>query len=162
MVTIREYRESDADAIVALVRELNAHELEIYERMLPPDEIGIGYLREIERQCAESAGRIFVAESREGAIVGYASVLAACDSEAEGTYDETPFVYAYLSDLVVTENWRGRGVGARLIQACEDVARAAGRDELRITVLARNAGAHRLYARAGFADHEVLMRKRLA
>jgi ribosomal protein S18 acetylase RimI-like enzyme len=162
MVTIREYRESDEEAIVALVRELNAHELAIYERMLPPERIDVAYLREIERQCAESAGRILVAETPDGAIVGYASVLTAVDSVAEGTHDETQFVYAYVSDLIVAWEWRGRGIGGRLLAECERLSQEAGRDELRITVLANNGGAHRLYRRAGFADHEVLRRKRLA
>jgi ribosomal protein S18 acetylase RimI-like enzyme len=162
MVTIRDYRESEGAAIVALARELNAHELAIYERMLPPEQIDIAYLREIERQCAESAGRILVAETPDGAIVGYASVLTAVDSAAEGTYDEMPFVYAYVPDLIVAASWRGRGIGGLLLAECERLARAAGRDELRITVLANNDSAHRLYRRAGFADHEVLMRKRLA
>lgn len=162
MVTIREYRQEDEPHIIALVRELNAHELDIYERMLPPEEIDVTYLREIERQCAESAGKILVAETPKDEIVGYASVLTACDSVADGTYDETPFVFAYVSDLVVTAAWRGRGVGAMLLAECERLARQAGRDELRITVLANNGGAHRLYRRSGFADHEVLMRKRLA
>lgn len=162
MLTIREYRESDADGTVALVRELNAHELDIYERMVPPGKIGLAYLREVQRQCAESAGKILVTVTPEGVIIGYASVLTAVDSAAEGTYDETPFIYAYVSDLIVTETWRGRGLGARLLAECERLAREAGRDELRVTVLAKNGGAHGLYQRAGFADHEVLMRKRLA
>jgi ribosomal protein S18 acetylase RimI-like enzyme len=157
---IRDYRKSDEAALIALVRELQAHEIAVYERMKRPEEIGAWYMREVEKLCAKHAGNILVAEAEDGAIVGYASVLTACDSRED--YDEIDFSYGYVSDLVVAEAWRGHGLGGRLLAECERLAREAGRDELRVTVLAKNADAHRLYRRVGFADHEVLMRKRLA
>jgi len=52
-----------------------------------------------------------------------------------------------------------RGIGRMLLADCERRARAAGRDDLRITVLARNEGAHALYRTFGFDDLLIDMRK---
>ncbi|MGE3875221.1 MAG: hypothetical protein AB7F74_19885 [Parvibaculaceae bacterium] len=46
-----------------------------------------------------------------------------------------------------------------LLDDCERRARAAGRDDLRITVLAGNEGAHALYRAFGFDDLLIDMRK---
>lgn len=45
---------------------------------------------------------------------------------------------------------RGRGVGAALVAACADRARAEGARRLALSADARSAAAHRLYERAGF------------
>lgn len=159
MVTIREYRDGDEAQLVALVRELQAHEFVLYERMKPAGEIGAWYIREVEKLCAENAGKILVAEDGAGALVGYASILTECSSEDD--YDETIFSYGYVADLVVTESQRGRGIGRMLLDTCERLTRAAGRDELRVSVLASNTDTQRLYRHFGFAEHLITMRKRL-
>jgi ribosomal protein S18 acetylase RimI-like enzyme len=159
MVTIRDYRKADEPQVLALVHELQAHEIALYERMKRPDEIGPWYMCEVEKLCAKHAGKIRVAQTEDGAIIGYASILTDCSSRED--YDEVEFSYGYVSDLVVAGAWRGRGIGGVLLEDCERLAREAGRDELRVTVLAKNIDAHRLYRRVGFADHEVLMHKRL-
>ena len=79
----------------------------------------------------------------------------------DGTGDEVAYTYAYVGDLVVAETARGRGIGQRLLDECERRARAAGRDEMRVSVLARNEGAHQVYRRFGFDDLLIDMRKML-
>ena len=52
--------------------------------------------------------------------------------------------------LVVTERARGTGVGRRLIDRAEDVARSAGASRLLVTTHNRRADAHTFYERLGF------------
>ncbi|MGI8806823.1 MAG: GNAT family N-acetyltransferase [Acidimicrobiales bacterium] len=52
--------------------------------------------------------------------------------------------------LAVDPAVQGRGVGARLIAACVDRARAAGKARLLLHTTASMVVAHRLYQRAGF------------
>ncbi|MGI4764642.1 MAG: GNAT family N-acetyltransferase [Janthinobacterium lividum] len=54
-----------------------------------------------------------------------------------------------LVDLAFLPAWRGRGLGTALIRALQDEARAAG-TEMRLTVMAGNDAALRLYLRLGF------------
>ncbi len=52
--------------------------------------------------------------------------------------------------LVVDEPSRGRGVGAALVVAAEDWARARGLARIRVRCQIRREDAHRFYARQGF------------
>jgi len=147
-VAIRDYEPQDRPALIALVRELQAAEAAVYDRMKPPDAIGDWYLDGLLDACRRRRGRILVA-TEGGAPVGYAVILTEVPSEAE--LDEVDYTYAYVQDLVVTEAARGRGSGSHLLANCEEIARDAGARWLRICVLADNDGAVRIYRKAGFA-----------
>lgn len=156
-IAVRPMSPDDRPAVLALVRELQAHEFEIFDRMIPPEEITESYLQHLDKDCATYDGVVLVAVTGDR-VTGYASLLRRVSDES---YDETPYTYAYIGDLVVTREARGGGVGRALIEACEAQARAAGAKWLRISVLARNARAHALYRSAGFADHLVTLEKPL-
>ena len=56
----------------------------------------------------------------------------------------------YIEALAVEESHRSRGIGSLLLADAEAWARSRGRSRLALHVLANNAGARRLYKRAGF------------
>jgi ribosomal protein S18 acetylase RimI-like enzyme len=159
MIDIRPYRADDSGPLLDLVRQLQGFEAQIYELMKPASDIGTWYLDLLERQCREQAGTILVACSGDNRV-GYATILTHVVEDGSG--DEVPYVYAHVGDLVVAENARRQGIARKLLEACETYARAAGRDELRINVLAANNGARTLYRAWGFAELQINMRKRLA
>jgi ribosomal protein S18 acetylase RimI-like enzyme len=158
-IVIRPYRKSDESAIVELVRELQGHELQLYDRMLPVDDIGPWYVQRILRESSDAGGGLIVAE-QAGQPVGYATLFARLDSEE--AYDEVAYTYAYIGDLVVSESARRQGVGTLLLRECETLARQAGQRWLRITVIASNGEAHRLYQALGFRNQFVNLEKSLA
>lgn len=84
-------------------------------------------------RVAERAGRA----GRAGDIVGYAAVWVVLDQ-------------AELGDIAVAEEWRGHGIGARLLASVFDLARERGVRELYLEVRVSNRGARRLYERHGF------------
>jgi GNAT superfamily N-acetyltransferase len=157
-LAVREYRPEDQGQVIKIVRDLQRHEGGLYDRMLPPGAIGEWYVDKQLQECAAAGGVILVAE-HEGVVVGYASMLM--DVTSADDIDEVDYLYAYVNDLGVTEGMRGRGVGTALLAACEERARRAGREWLRLSVLAANGDALRLYRRLGFDPHIVLMEKRL-
>ena len=156
MVQIREYQESDASAMIALICELQAGEVELFDRMKPVADMGPWYIDLLKKKCAEDEGIILIAEE-DGRALGYAVVLTR--SVEDGSGDEVAYDYAYVIDLVVIRQARRRGIGRMLLDECEKRARAAGRDDMRITVLAGNQGAHALYRAFGFDDLLIDMRK---
>jgi GNAT superfamily N-acetyltransferase len=158
-IVIRTYRTSDEPAIVELVRELQRHELQLYDRMLPVGDIGPWYVQRIVRESSEAGGGLIVAE-QAGRPIGYATLFAKLGSEE--AYDEVPYTYAYVGDLVVSASARKQGVGTLLLQECEKLARQAGQRWLRITVIAANGDAHRLYQTLGFRNQFVHLEKTLA
>jgi len=158
-VTIRAYaRESDLDAVVAIVRELQAHEARLYDRMRAPGDMGAWYVEHLEGECRAHGGRILVAE-QGGMLVGYATVLTRIDVDCA---DEVAHSYAYVLDLAVSTPARGQGIARLLLEGCEAEARRCGAGHLRVTVLADNRRARDVYEAFGFRDLFVDLEKPLA
>ena len=72
-----------------------------------------------------------------------------------------PLQYAYLLDLVVASDQRGRGIGRQLIQAVKDWAAARKLEYIELGVLTQNEGAVRLYESMAFTEDRKVMRMRL-
>jgi GNAT superfamily N-acetyltransferase len=159
MIEIKPYTSTDYDAFISLARELQGYETQFYDLMKPAEEIGPWYLDLLEEYSRKEDGTILIAWVN-GRALGYASIFTKV--EEDGKREEVAYTYAYVADLVVTETARGRGIARRLLDACEDYARRAGRPELRITVLAQNARAHEVYRAFGFDDLHIDMRKKLS
>lgn len=157
LTIIRPYRAEDQAALLVLVRELQEHERAVEPLMKPAAEIGTDYIAELQKQIVTHGGEILVAEEN-GSLLGYAAVMFRIPSEDA---DEVPYEYAYISDVAVTAHKRGRGLGRRLLKECEKMARAAGAERLRISVLSQNQGAKKLYAASGFSERVTEMEKPL-
>jgi GNAT superfamily N-acetyltransferase len=158
-IRIRPYAETDQPQLLQLARELQAHEASFFDRMKPASDIGLWYIDLLKRQCHEHEGVILIAEM-ESRCVGYATILTKMSEDGEG--DEVAYDYAYVGDLAVLRELRGRGIGSKLIAECQRLAKEAGRGEIRLGVIAANERSHRFYLQQGFADLLVDMRKKLA
>jgi ribosomal protein S18 acetylase RimI-like enzyme len=66
-----------------------------------------------------------------------------------------------VTDLVVSEEWRGRGVGRTLLREAERLTRAAGYKRLLIGALAANERARRTYQAFGFEPYVSILTKEL-
>jgi GNAT superfamily N-acetyltransferase len=91
-----------------------------------------------------ATGMIFCAEHPDEGVIGMVSILFSV-STAEGGR------VAWLEDMVVRPDWRGRGIGVSLLDLALAAARGAGC--LRVTLLTdlTNGDAMRFYARSGFS-----------
>jgi ribosomal protein S18 acetylase RimI-like enzyme len=105
------------------------------------------------RWLAEGAAFGILAE-RAGEAVGYA-----CCCLCDGPDDTFPVGERYgdLYSLCVAEQERGQGIGTRLLDAVDDELAARGVHDLRISVLAGNERAQRLYERRGFGVGELVL-----
>jgi len=88
-----------------------------------------------------------------GEAAGYL-VLTACYSlEFHGRF-------GLLDELFIEEAWRGRGIGSAALTFVDEQCRARGWKTVRLEVDDENAGARRLYERAGYrTEHRRLMTK---
>jgi GNAT superfamily N-acetyltransferase len=84
-----------------------------------------------------------------GAVIGMVSILFSV-STAEGGRA------AWLEDMIVHPDWRGRGVGRQLLAHATGEAKAAGC--LRVTLLTdrTNEAAMRFYSSAGFEQSQMM------
>ena len=156
---IRDYDPArDAQALRRALIELQEAERALDPYLPPGDEMADRYLAKLFTDCDEHDGRILVLEvSESGAFAGYAALLRHVPSTEP---DDDPTPYAYLSDFLIVSSFRGLGAGRTLLQAVEKAAKDSGARRLRLSVLAANAPARRLYEAAGFTDHVVEMETR--
>jgi GNAT superfamily N-acetyltransferase len=129
---IREVRVADARRIAELLGQLG----------YPADEDAVG--RRLERLECSEADATWVAEDG-GELVGlvgiHVSQVLAYDGDA-----------AKVSEIVVDDRYRRRGIGARLMEVAEDEARRRGCVVLFLTTAERRKDAHAFYRRLGFEE----------
>jgi ribosomal protein S18 acetylase RimI-like enzyme len=154
---IREHRVEDIRQIEACVIELQDFERAIDPNLAEGAAIVKLYVERLFARCAETSGKVFVAEA-DRQVAGFASVWAKVKSEE---LEEKEFEYAYVSDLIVRAAYRGRGLGRALLRRAEEYAVEQGATLLRVNVLARNDVARRLYNDHGFEEYEIVLAKRL-
>ena len=154
----------DAD-VVADRAELErvAAALTDYERAFEPDR-GIGresaaaQVDDMIRVARDKNGRIFVAETPDGTIIGWAVCQITENSVFVRAEERT---YGYVNELYVDERARGTGAGHALMQACEAHFIANGVKISMLAALWDNAHAREFYARSGYQPYAVDLRKYL-
>ena len=62
-------------------------------------------------------------------------------------------------DIEITEAFRGRGIGRRVMGMAEDCARQRGANEIGLSVFADNVAARRLYDDLGYREASLRLRK---
>jgi N-acetylglutamate synthase-like GNAT family acetyltransferase len=128
-MNIRGARESDARAITGLL-----------------DELGYPNTREFVVRKLETLGDdenpVFVAEAG-GEVVGFISL------HIMPVFHEEP-LYCRITAVAVTDSYRRRGVGRRLMERAEAVARAAGCGRIELTSNDRRTWAHAFYEAIGY------------
>jgi ribosomal protein S18 acetylase RimI-like enzyme len=154
---IHDYKDANEAHLIRLIQELQGHEADYYDRMIPPDDIAGWYVDGIKKDCRDYAGHIRFAWLAD-IPVGYCAIMTRVPNEE---VDEQRFDYACISEIVIAKSARGQGIGKALLEDAEALARAANARWLRISVLARNTVARDLYDRFGFEEHVITMEKPL-
>ena len=67
------------------------------------------------------------------------------------------FKCLWISDLIVDESHRGKGIGTMLMEKVKEVAKENGVDRVQLNVNALNSGAIKLYEKQGFTPEMVKM-----
>lgn len=152
---VRDYESRDEATLRECVIQLQDVEREIFARTAEGVAIAKPYIEYLVEVCSANRGKILVVE-QDGRAVGYSAVQFWDNSEE---VHEEPYEYAYISDLVVLDVYRGRGFGRALLHAAESYAKGQGIEILRIGVLAGNKSVRRMYERFGFDEHKVVFEK---
>ncbi|MDQ3981518.1 MAG: GNAT family N-acetyltransferase [Actinomycetota bacterium] len=150
-IDVRLAHASDVDSVAALLVELKHVQATVQPenpRYRVPDE---SWVAEAKTVLGDPGFDVFIAE-QAGRVVGFAALRFARKVWGKACEVES---------LVVTEASRGRGVGEKLMEACEAHACAAGAAGMRLHVTPDNAGALRFYRRLGYETMAVRMGKSL-
>jgi GNAT superfamily N-acetyltransferase len=140
-IRIREARPSDSPDLARLVTQLGypTDAGEMAERM--------------EALASRPEYALFVAEA-SGRAIGLVGAFLGYALEFSGSWGR-------LMGLVVDEPFRGRGIGARLMERMEGWLREHGASRLTLTSGSQRADAHRFYRRLGYEQTGFRFTKRL-
>lgn len=157
-IVLRDATPEDRPFLLSAIAALNDHERALHDTRLPGTDIAEAYFNQIHGKIASDHGCIVVAF--DGAQrVGYMACRIGTDDAVAETADSNR--YGYISDVFVAADLRGRGIAALLVAEAERRLRPLGVTRLRLSSLANNDQAIRAYRKAGFADYEVTLEKRL-
>jgi GNAT superfamily N-acetyltransferase len=133
-VAVRPVDHKDAASVQVLLGELGY-----------PQDLDAVHAR-LRALAGERATKVFVAEDR-GEVVGVAVVH---------WFEllEKPGAFARLLALVVSRQYRGSGVGRRLVEAAETVARRSGCLGIEVTTGAKRQDAQGFYEEIGYTTGE--------
>ena len=122
--------------------------------------LDIGERRYARENTAFSYQNCLVVEQGGAVIAMLHAFVIAAREQAPAHADVDPVLrpYAeleapgslYISSIAVAPEWRGQGLGTRLLAAVRERAQRLGCPSLSLICLAQNTGARRLYEREGF------------
>jgi ribosomal protein S18 acetylase RimI-like enzyme len=130
---------SDADAVLDMMRGLYEHERIDFDE--PTARAALAQLL-ADDSCGVAHLILFGAE-----VAGYLVVTFGFSLEFGGRD-------AFIDELFVKDEFRGRGSGKAALRFAEEVCRARGVRALHLEVERANEDAQGLYRRAGFVDHD--------
>ena len=123
-------------------------------RRLRREEIREALTETHEALLARPGNRVIIAEHGEGERVG---MLWFGMNRNLITGEQEAWIY----NLSVIDAYQGRGIGRRLLEHAEGLAREAGCPVLGLMVSSHNQRARQIYEAFGFRTTNVLMRKRV-
>ncbi|MCH7999305.1 MAG: GNAT family N-acetyltransferase [Chloroflexi bacterium] len=137
-ITVRQAAAGDFDALLRLLDQMDES---MYRGRAVADE---GELRVLyEAILADPDQRLFLAEAG-GWLVGSAHLMVLRH------FDRNQTRSAVVEGVIVARDYRRGGVGAALMRAAAEAARAVGCYKLDLTSNMARRGAHRFYSRLGW------------
>jgi ribosomal protein S18 acetylase RimI-like enzyme len=130
-IALRPAQAADLDALIALEQHCFAG-----------DRLS---RRSFRRWLGQASGGLMVADTGAGALAGYVLVILRNNSPL-----------ARLYSIATHSDFRGQGLGARLVGAAETYASQHRRRYLRLEVRSDNRAAIRLYERLGYTQFDCL------
>ena len=100
----------------------------------------------IENTIADEESDILVYENA-GIVVGFILLQAKTRPDFQFML---PGKYCYIMDIIVAENYRGKGFGTALMNTAKDWAKERDCNFINLDVLVNNPGAIKLYEKLGF------------
>lgn len=156
-ITLRTALPRDRNTVVELIHRLNMFEAELTGDRRRDYGAAHTYYDDLMTRLSRRGGRIVLAEM--GSVV-VAAMGFSLDQDAAYITDDVR-QHGTVTDLIVDEEWRGQGIGRKLLMEAERLTREAGLKRLVIGALAANERAERTYRAFGFQPYVSILTKEL-
>jgi GNAT superfamily N-acetyltransferase len=127
---------------------------ELLQQLWPEKKIDRGALKTVMNRALRSSQDVYLCAEFGGTIAGFCS-LAIKNSLWQEAY------IGVLSEMVVDEAFRNRGIGTALLGTIVDMARQRGCRRIELDSAFHRDEAHRFYEKAGFEKRAYLFTKEL-
>ena len=140
-----EYNEQVKDLLVELQKYISNIDVEGYN--IVGNQYREKYFKETLKSVTEKNGKIFLYKENEK-IIGL--VIGIINNERVTTFDFDVPKRGRITELVVNENYRGKGIGKTLLQKMNKYLKSIGCEKIMLAVFGYNEEAIRFYQRNGF------------
>lgn len=162
MVTLEiiEYESKYNEIIKDLLVEIQEYIVEIDREKFNKltNEYREKYFDETMQEVKKYKGKIFLAKE-ENEIVGL--VIGYIHNEEVDSYDFSAPKRGFIKDLVVSKNYRSKGIGKQLLNAMETYFKDIGCKGVLLNVFAYNENAMQLYIKNGYFNRCIEMMKEI-
>jgi ribosomal protein S18 acetylase RimI-like enzyme len=152
-ITIIPYSPSDLESVDKLFLELQVHENKFDSFKSTKPENAQKYKNELLETINKQHGELLVAKDGNK-VLG----LVAWFLEEEYEFDEP---YGYISDIVVAEKYRGKGIGQQLLDTAILHIKDTDVKRIHIGVLLANSETKDFYLKNGFTEYSIELVKEL-
>ena len=142
---IREARADDLGRVEELWVQLTDHVHSLDERHWQKAADAPAKFREWVAQALTNDRRALLVAEEAGTVVGFVHCVL-----QEGPPVMTPRLNSYISDFIVEEQARGKGIGSRLLGTLEAWCAEQGADTVTLSVAARNELGRAFWGSKGF------------
>lgn len=158
-IDLRRYQPGDAAQVAALFDEFQDYlvALDPLKRLRCLPGYGAHALHHTLADVAQNDGVFFVAVDN-ATVVGFAAGTITHPSASE-LLGLIPTVRGRITELFVRTDYRGQGIGTRLLQTTEADLIEHSCTVIRIEVFVPNLAAHQLYQKLGYHDMDIDMTK---
>lgn len=157
---IVEYNDNYKNNLKQLLVELQEYIVSIdYEKYnIITDKYGEFYLDKTLKEVQKYDGKIFLYKEDEN-ILG--AIVCCVNNESEKTYDFKAPKRGRITEFIVTQSARSKGIGKMLLDSCYNYLKSIGCADVLLSVFAYNKSAINYYEKNGYHDRLIEMTKKL-
>lgn len=156
---LKEYEDADYKDLISHIDGLQKHVIEIdpLHRETASPGYAEKYSDSLLKAIKEKEGKIYFAEI-DGKSVGF--IAGTIQQENYGsTMEVIPAKSAWVRELYVDKNYRGKGIGTLLMDILEDYFNTKGCTIVLLNMFAPDIETHEFYKSKGYVDRGITMLK---
>lgn len=160
-ITFREYKQSDKEILLEFSKKLEDHgrEMDPLQRIKNRPGFTQINVEGMLKNVVKHQGKICFAEN-EGKVIGFIVGVIWTQSKIN-KLEIGPHLLGEVLDLFILEEFRGEGLGTKMLSRMEQYFKEKGCDSMWISHFAPNETAHKTYEKFGFVSRQIGMLKEI-
>jgi len=160
-ILIEEYTASHEEEVISLLCELQSYLVDIDSEkvQLLSNDYRLNYLPYVLEFAYSNHGSALIALNN-GKVIGFAAGMIEPKDKEDRLTNRCPN-RGLISELIVATEWRGKGVGKKLVEAMEDQFKGKNCEYSVVDVFGPNGAAQSFYSGLGYGNRNIEMMKKL-